>query len=85
MPLGNGDESDVKSLLSFNEADKENIYKVIEYFNSQYHGKLVPFASDSAGNYYCEKKGSIVLWTQEGEVIPVSDSFADFLNSLHEV
>lgn len=72
-------------LLSFNETDRENIYKVIGYFISRYQRNLVPFASDSAGNYYCEKEDKIVLWTQDGEVIPVSASFGDFLNSLHEV
>lgn len=85
VSLGNGDESDVKALLSFNETDKENAYKIIEYFISKYHGSLVPFASDSAGNYYCEKGRKIVLWTQDGEVIPVANSFTDFIDSLHEV
>lgn len=85
VSLSNGDESDVKALLSFNETDRENIYKVVGFFISQYQGNLVPFASDSAGNYYCEKESKIVLWTQNGEVIPVSDSFVDFLSSLHEV
>ena len=82
--MSNGDESDVKALLSFNETDRENIYKAIGYFILQYQGNLVPFASDSAGNYYCEKESKIALWTQEGEVIPVSNSFPDFLNSLHK-
>lgn len=85
ISLCNGDESDVKSLLSFNETDKENIYKIIGYFISQYHGSLIPFASDSAGNYYCEKECKIVLWTQDGDFIPVSNSLAEFLNLLHEV
>lgn len=85
ISLDNGDEFDVKSLLSFNKTDRENIYKVIDYFMKQYHGEIVPFASDSAGNYYCEKDEKVVLWMQDGEMILVADSFVEFLNSLHKL
>lgn len=83
--LKNGEENDVKMLLSYNENDPENIYKVIEYFIKSYNGSLIPFASDSAGNYYCEQGKRIVLWTQNNEIMPVCNSFLSFLNSLYEL
>lgn len=83
--LKNGEENDVKMLLSYNENDPENIYKVIEYFIKTYNGSLIPFASDSAGNYYCEQGKRIVLWTQNNEIMPVCNSFLQFLDSLYEL
>lgn len=84
IKLENGEEYDVKILLSYNEDDIENIYKVSEFFIKNFNGKMIPFASDSAGNYYCECDGKIVLWTQDDEVLSVCDGFKDFLNSLYE-
>lgn len=83
--LKNGEENDVKALLSYNEGDPENIFKVIEFFVKKYQGSLIPFASDSAGNYYCEQGKRIVLWTQNNEILPVCNSFSQFLDSLYEL
>lgn len=83
--LKNGEENDVKMLLSYNENDPENIYKVIEYFIKTYNGSLIPFASDSAGNYYCEQGKRIVLWTQNNEILPVCSNFSQFLDSLYDL
>lgn len=83
--LKNGEENDVKTLLSYNEKDPESIYKVIEYFINTYNGSLIPFASDSAGNYYCEQGEQIVLWTQDNEILPVCNNFRQFLDSLYEL
>ena len=83
--LKNGEENDVKMLLSYNENDPENIYKVIEYFIKSYNGSLIPFASDSAGNYYCEQGKRIVLWSLNNEIMPVCNSFLSFLDSLYEL
>lgn len=80
-----GQEFDIKFLLSYNEDDSENVYKVIKYFLDNYGNTLIPFASDSSGNYYCEKSGKIVLWLQSEEVLQVADNFADFLNSIYEL
>lgn len=85
IELKNGEENDVKLLLSYNDSDSENIYKVIEYFNETYNCSLIPFAVDSAGNYYCEQGKRIVLWTQNKEIFPVSNSFSQFLESLYEL
>lgn len=78
-----GNEFDVKALLSYNEDDKENIYKIIDYFISVFLGKLIPFASDSAGNYYCFKNKKVVLWTQDNDIIFVCNSFSDFTKKLN--
>lgn len=85
IELKNGEENDVKLLLSYNESDPENIHKVIEYFIDTYNGTLIPFAVDSSGNYYCEQGKRIVLWTQNKEIFPVSNSFAQFLEALYEL
>lgn len=77
-----GIEFDVKALLSYNEDDIENIYKVIDYFIKHYNGALVPFASDSAGNYYCFYNEKIVLWTQENEMISICNNFTEFTEKL---
>lgn len=79
-----GDEFDVKTLLSFNENDVENIYKIIDYFINQFCGKIIPFASDSAGNYYCFDDNKVILLTQDDDIIPICDSFSDFIGSLYE-
>lgn len=80
--FGNGTESDVKALLSYNENDTENIYKVIEYFAKKYKGRAVPFAMDSCGNYYCEVNKKIVYWMQDGNVLPVCNSFEEFIEAI---
>lgn len=85
IELKNGEENDVKLLLSYNEGDPENIYNVIEYFAKTYNGTLIPFAVDSAGNYYCEQGKRIVLWTQSKEIFPVCNSFSQFLDALYEL
>lgn len=83
--LKNGEENDVKMLLSYNQNDSESIYQVIEYFIKTYNGSLIPFALDSAGNYYCEQEKRIVLWTQNNEILPICNSFSQFLDSLYEL
>ena len=85
IELKNGEENDVKLLLSYNDSDPENIFKVIEYFVNNYNGTLIPFAVDSAGNYYCEQGKRIVLWTQNKEILPVCNSFSQFLEALYEL
>lgn len=85
IKLSDGEENDVKILLSYNADDVETIYKVINFFINEYNGSVVPFASDSAGNYYCEKDGKVVLWNQDGDIISVSNSFHEFLDSIQSI
>lgn len=85
IKLENGEVNDVKLLLSYNDSDTENIFKVIEYFINTYNATLIPFAVDSVGNYFCEQDKRIVLWTQDAEIYPVCNSFSEFLEALYEL
>jgi cell wall assembly regulator SMI1 len=62
-----GKEVEMKALLSYNKQDIENIYKVINYFKEQYNGKLLPFATEPSGDYFCLNLDthSIVYWEHE--------------------
>ena len=60
-----------KNLLSFNENDKESIYK---FYPDLFRGTaLFPFALDSAGNIICYdvKNKKYVLWKHETDTIEV--------------
>ena len=72
-----------KTLLSFNEEDIENIYK---YFPLDSKDKtIIPFATDSAGNFFVIKNLSIGLWDHElDKVYILASTFSEFLEKLHE-
>jgi hypothetical protein len=73
-----------KTLLSFNEADTENIHKYFPIIHSE-SNSLVPFASDPGGNYLCLHDNRIVLFLHEtGELEAVADSFSNLLAKLHD-
>lgn len=64
--------------MSFNEEDKENVYKAIKRV-SEDNDKLVPIAKDPGGNYFCLFYGKVVFWSHEdGETIEAADSFESF-------
>ena len=85
ITASDGEEYDVKHLLSFNSEDQENFYQVINYFCNNYGTTMIPFAIDSGSNYFCEQDDQVVIWTQEdGSIIRVANSFEAFLSSLHE-
>jgi hypothetical protein len=74
-------ETDIKRLLSFNHNDTETIYEVVEFFSKK---NLVPFASDSYGNYYCLSGESVLFWEHEEDAIyDLSCGFNDFLQMIH--
>lgn len=84
--LANGQENDVKMLLSYNQADIETVYRVLPFFIDLFHGSVIPFATDSAGNYYCERAGEILLWIQgEEKLYPVCGGFSAFLDAFYEL
>lgn len=84
--LHDGSLVDVKVMLSYNEEDVENIFKVIDSFIEEYGGDVIPFASDSGGNYYCIMKEQVVMWLHENnEFISVATSFSDFIDGLQEL
>ena len=80
--LQNGSEKVVNCFLSFNEEDKENIYKakaVLEKIDNA----ILPFASDPSGNYYCIKDGFIYFCShEEAKLYPIANSFISFIETL---
>lgn len=80
--LKNGAEKVLNSFLSFNEGDRENVYKA-KRRTMEDDVALIPFANDPAGNYFCLKESAVVFYSHEdGEEIGAADSFEEFLNKL---
>lgn len=76
-------DKEFKTLLSFNEADIENIYKCFPLDSND--KAIIPFASDPAGNYFVLKDNAIYLWEHETDNCHfISKSFSDFLQMLHD-
>jgi len=74
-----------KTLLSFNEDDTENIYKIFPIFGN--NTQLLPFASDPSGNFICVnlQTNNIVLWLHEtNEKELIASSFEEFLDKLYD-
>ena len=83
-----GKEVEIKSLLSFNKEDIENIYNVMDYFKKEFNGELVPIASEPSGDYFCVdiSKGSILYWEQEtSKVIFISKNLNEFIAKLYKL
>ena len=75
----------IKSLLSFNASDADNIYDAYLALSKENEG-LIPVASDPSGNYICFTTGSkdIVLWLHEtNKTEKIASSFNDFLKKLY--
>lgn len=76
-------DKEFKSLLSFNRSDVENVFAF--YPLDSANKKLVPFASDPAGNFFVVKNGAIHLWLHEQDrTMFVAESFSAFLEMLHD-
>ena len=80
--VGAEKDKEFKTLLSFNDADIENIYK---YYPLDSADKtLIPFASDPAGNYFVLKNNAVHLWLHEADkTVFVAATFTEFLHMLH--
>lgn len=82
--LVKGSEKVFGSVLSFNkEKNTDTVFIALECINDL---ELLPFAIDPFGNYICYslKENSIKFWDHETDKsIFISDSLADFLNSLY--
>lgn len=75
-------DKEFKTLLSFNRNDIENVFAVYPLDSAD--GALVPFASDSAGNFFVIRDGKVYLWQHELDTIVfLAESFSDFLETLH--
>jgi len=77
------------NLLSLDESNDENIFKVYQFISEETGRKnILPFARDSFGNYICfdfsENPAVVVFWQHETNDIDfVCNSFADLLCMLH--
>lgn len=81
--LKNEPDKEFKSLLSFNKEDVDNIYKFYPLDSSD--KSLVPFAIDSAGNFFVLKNEKIGLWNHENDTVTIiCNTFTDFLKMLHD-
>lgn len=81
--LPNEKDKEFKTLLSFNRNDIENVFAF--YPVDSANGKIVPFASDPAGNLFVVKEGKIFLWSHESDsTVFLADSFPAFLETLHD-
>lgn len=87
--VGNN-ETIFKTLLSYNEKDKENVYKAFKVVPKG----LIPFGNTPTGDFICleninnginpRREDKVVLWDHEtGEIIPVTSSLTEFLRKLH--
>ncbi|WP_282178258.1 SMI1/KNR4 family protein [Vibrio nereis] len=74
-------ERTIKSFLSFNATDVENILKLNRGV-TEISEKLVAFAIDSFGNYICfdkENDAVVFLDFETGETELIDNTFSDFL------
>ena len=81
-------ERTIKSLLSFNKADIETIWKMAEWNKEITKEKYIPFASDNYGNLICFKKedSSVNFIDHENENIEfIASSFTEFLGKLYNL
>ena len=77
-------ERTIKSFLSFNPTDVENILKLNKGV-SEISTKLVAFAIDNFGNYICfDKQNDTVVFLdfETGETDLIDKTFSDFLIKL---
>lgn len=79
-------ERAMKSLLSFNQEDRETVWKIIEWNKEELRNRFAPFAIDNFGNLICFDKLNDNVVFLEHETLrqeKIADSFDDFLNGLY--
>lgn len=79
-------ERALKSFLSFNENDRETVWKIHEWNRDILGERFVPFAIDNFGNLICfEAKNSTIVFLnhENGISEKIADCFDDFLRGLY--
>lgn len=81
----NGTEHVIKSFLSFNYEDRDNIFKVNEWVKNQLLKDYIIFANDPGGNFICfNKSGEIFYWQHENtSLLKIANNIEDFLQNLY--
>lgn len=80
------EERVLKSFLSFNKEDKENVWYMFEWLEKEIKKKYIPFAIDNFGNLVCFDKSNdkIVFVNNDNMSVQiVADTFDDFLKTLY--
>lgn len=80
-----GKEHVIKTFLSFNITDVENIFSVNEWLKKDFNREYFAIASDPAGNYIVyDKKFEIYFWNHEiNKFELITKTFTDFINMLY--
>ena len=75
---------EVKTILSYNKEDMENVYTAIEILKEE-GVYLIPFAYTPSGDFIClEINNAVVLWKHETSIIErISPTFSLFIDSLY--
>ena len=77
----------LKSFLSFNKEDKENVWNIFDWNKEELTDRYIPFGIDNFGNLICFDRNNdqIVFVNHEDmSVENISDDFDDFMNGLYE-
>lgn len=80
-------ERELKSFLSFNENDKETVWKLYEWINKEIFDKYVVFAIDNFGNMICFSKmdNSInFISHEEMDIENIAKDFNSFIQMLYD-
>lgn len=80
-----GKEHVIKTFLSFNKTDIENIFSVNEWLQKDFNSEYFAIASDPAGNYIVyDKKFEIYFWDHEiNKFELITKTFTIFINILY--
>ena len=85
--MGEDKEKVFGGLLSFNVGDVDSIYDYISLFeiDGGKRLKMLPFALDPAGNFFCIENGKVVFYDHENDkTTVVCNTFTDLLNMLYD-
>lgn len=83
----NGEEYEIRCFLSFNKEEYNSIYLPAESFQKETNGKIIPFAKDSADNYYCinTENLKIYFWSSEENLYYcLVKNFSEFVELLDD-
>ncbi|MCR5213735.1 MAG: SMI1/KNR4 family protein [Eubacterium sp.] len=82
-----GIERVMKTLLSFNKTDRENIWDANDMLKQELGDRYIAFADDNFGNLICFDTGSDEIVFVELESLGldvISEDFEEFMNQLND-
>ena len=79
---GNG-ATEIKTVLSYNKSDIENVYRAIKTLKAD-GSNLLPFANTPSGDLICTDGKKIILWSHEtSRTEDIANSLKAFIDSLY--